>query len=151
MTNCPIKSLLTLSLVTLVTGCGASDLGPSGTVEGKLLLNGNPVMGGKITFVGNKGFGGWSKIGSDGTFKLINGNGRPAIPTGDYQVMFGPLPLKPMSTPSDEDLIKNPERSKQPEGDTKAFPKIFRAQATSPLRATVNEGSNELTIKAMTR
>ena len=84
-TLCGFGTYCFLSLVVALgaTGCGSS----TGSVAGKVTLNGQPLKGGNVTFVGKESFA--ASIQEDGTYNV------PRLLAGEYKVCVETESLKP--------------------------------------------------------
>jgi hypothetical protein len=89
-------------------------------VNGKVMLKGQPVMGGHVTFVGADGGRSSAKIQKDGTYQLGTG-----IPPGQYKVFLEP----PTAA-----------------GAKEAIPQKYLAPDTTPLRVTAVKGGQTYDI-----
>jgi hypothetical protein len=129
----PWHAAVLVVLITVIAGCGGTPAEPSGTVTGKVTLNGKPFELGVVTLVKPDGVpAGWAELSSTGEFRL------PApVPVGQYRVAIGP---------PDEDA---PAGGPAPRLDAalKAIPPKYRNEATSGLTATVKEGENTFTFE----
>jgi hypothetical protein len=81
MRSCTPWTWLSLCLLALVAGCNKR---PTSTkfyeVTGKILFNGKPLPGGRITFIAvNGGFANTGNIGQDGQYKI-------EAPVGDVHI-----------------------------------------------------------------
>jgi hypothetical protein len=105
---------------------------PSGEVSGKVTFEGKPVTEGMIFFQNPEtGASAEAQLTRDGTYTL----GTP-LPTGEYRVYLMPL------------IERRQVDGKGPVvGEPKAAPDIpekYRTIGSTELRATVNEGKNDL-------
>ena len=65
------RNLFTVSLALgLLSGCGGN-AGPTGTVSGKVTLDGDAVAAGEIGFISAEGFSAVTEIGSGGSFTIV--------------------------------------------------------------------------------
>jgi len=84
-----IASALSVALLLLPTGCGNSR-GTQAKVAGKVLLDDEPLSGGNIRFVPEKGRPVGGMIAEDGSFQLsaqtANQTAEQGIPLGTYSV-----------------------------------------------------------------
>jgi hypothetical protein len=118
-------------LSATVAGC---DSGPTaGEVRGKVTFKGQPVKEGMVTFLNTTEGGAYEgQINSDGTFAVPN-----PVAVGEYVVE-----IKPLVVIVDTDPGKSPPAPmEKPAPD---IPKKYRMQGTTPLKASVKAGSNEL-------
>ncbi|MEZ6132200.1 MAG: hypothetical protein R3C59_26365 [Planctomycetaceae bacterium] len=122
-------------LLVLLPGCGGGgkEIGPTGEVEGKVTLDGEPFAVGSVALydktTGNTGGG---ELSPGGTFKFA-----VPVPVGTYQVSF-PMPEAP---PPDDPAVdaaanKNTELHQS-----------YRNGETSGIVAEVKEGPNSFTFE----
>jgi hypothetical protein len=126
----------------LIAGCSddsAADV-PTGTVQGAVMLDGQPVASGTIIFFGQKqGDSASSAIGADGSYTLQYNEGL-SVPAGDYRVAFAAGNAS--TTPPDPtDLMNNPDKYKAAPAPV---PDKFLNPETSGQIAVVKEGSNTI-------
>jgi hypothetical protein len=127
-----ISSILLTSLVPL--GC---DSGPQmGTVRGKVTFKGQPVKEGTVTLLNvTEGGAAEANINPDGTYAVANG-----VALGEYVVE-----IKPLMEMKDTDPGKSPPAPvEKPAPD---IPRRYRQQGTTPLKATVKAGENEINFE----
>jgi hypothetical protein len=143
----PIAVVLAL---TGLPGCGGSGKGPTGTINGKLLLNGQPAPAGtQVHFLSNEGDATGAEIAGDGTFTIMG------VTVGKYQVSVTP-PAATSREMSPEEAMKMVHGTGP--GSTGANPDAFTSdnQATIPQKYTsfgdsgitfeVTEGSNDFVL-----
>jgi hypothetical protein len=121
-----------LLAIAAVAGCGE---GPASTVRGVVTLDGTPLDHGTVTFLPPEGgAGATATIAADGTFEARTGSAEGLDP-GDYVVTVqsrtDPVVASPDAEPMPGRLI-TPER--------------YSSRETTTLNATINPGSNELTL-----
>lgn len=128
-----------LLLLVVAAGCGGGGglNAPTGTVSGKVTINGAPLGNAMITFVGeNNGDTASAQLASDGSYSLKYGTGF-SVPAGDYRVAFSSSnPNAPAPNPSD--LMANPDKFKP----TTTIPDKYLDAKNSGLIAVVKPGSN---------
>jgi hypothetical protein len=131
----PVRVLpLTLAVVaTLLLAAGCQKGPATGTVRGKVTFKGQPVKEGRVTFLNDKqGGAAEAMIAGDGAYAVPNG-----VVVGDYLVEITPLVE-----------IKDTDPGKSPPAPVEKaapdIPKKYRMQGTTPLRATVKPGPNEI-------
>lgn len=129
---------MTLVCVSLLlSGCGGSKSKPTGTVSGKVTLNGKPLEGGSIVFfadgTGDSAFG---SINKDGTYSLKHGKGT-SVPAGHYRVALSPVHADGPA-PDPKDLMSNPKKYEP----NSIIPQKYLDASTSELVADVKAGSN---------
>ncbi len=118
------------SVFLLLGGCGAKPQ-PTGTVEGKVTLNGEPFSNARLNFL-SKGTGAASaaEMEGNGSFKV-----ETPMKVGTYTVFLAP------KTTADPD-----HPSPSPGIDPKV-PEACWNQATSKLTIEVKEGKNDIPIE----
>ena len=128
------RNLIWLLPIALVVGCGGGgpDLGPTGTVTGKVTSDGKPVTGGSVWFhtAGQIGFG---EIGPDGVYSMswnTGGQHGEQVPIGEYRIAIHPPEVGGGSTQ-----------------DHPNFPKKYADPSTSGLNRTVAEGENTFDLE----
>jgi hypothetical protein len=128
----PCLDTLVLAVILTAISLAGCKPGPAiGEVRGKVTYKGKPVSEGTITFINPSGGGsGDAQLGPDGSYEIKGG-----LVVGDYIVIVTPLihyvDTDPGKTPP------SPEEKPAPN-----IPRKYRAQASSPLKATVKEGPN---------
>jgi hypothetical protein len=113
------------------TGC---DSGPQkGEVAGKVTFKGKPVKEGMVTFLNlSEGGAHEASIGAEGGYAVQGG-----VVVGEYVVE-----VKPLTQMVDTDPGKSPPAPmEKPAPD---IPKKYRMQGTTPLKAAVKAGKNEI-------
>jgi hypothetical protein len=116
----------------LLLGCGGGgggrEIGPTGEVEGTVILDGEPLTEGSVAFyqvsTGNTGGG---ELGPNGEFKFDG-----PTPVGNYQVSFQP-PDAPQPDDEESGKLANVESS---------IPAGYQMGETSDITAEVKEGPN---------
>ncbi|MDX1966490.1 MAG: carboxypeptidase-like regulatory domain-containing protein [Planctomycetaceae bacterium] len=130
-----------------LVGCGGSSAPPplpSAVVEGKVLMDGKPVIGAQVVFVPvetTKGFGGMTVSDAEGAFK-IERSGAPGVtglPLGKYRVT-----VEPYHPPEDPTLAAE---FVVPAGATKSIPAVYAARDRTPLDAMVAAGGGTFTFE----
>jgi hypothetical protein len=122
-----------------LAGC---DSGPAtGEVSGKVTFKGKPVKEGSVTLLNanNSNVGGAyeAQIGAEGAYAITAG-----VVVGDYLVE-----IKPLTHMVDTDPGKSPPAPmEKPAPD---IPKKYRMQGTTPLKASVKAGKNEINFEMM--
>ena len=125
-----------LMMPLLAAGCGVPrpHAGkPRADVVVTITYGGTPVTEGLVDLRNEEtGEGGGGELNRQGIAVI------PGVVLGSYTVTVVPRP--PIVVPGDE------ARATPPAEDAPNIPEKFRIAATSPLRATVEEGSNQLTF-----
>ncbi len=126
-----LQSAMAVLLAACISGCGAAE--GTGSVSGKVTLNGETVTTGRIGFLSKEtGKGGGGDIGETGEFDL-----GVTLPAGTYTVTV--VPPAPAPPQEGAPVTKAP--------DPQGFPKKYRSSETSDLKVEVQEGSNQFEIK----
>ena len=122
--------------LVLAAGMAGCNSGPAvGDVQGRVTFEGKPVTEGSISFFNPQlGAGADAPLSGDGAYVIktrIRG-----LQVGDYIVFITPETYLDKSDPTTPParVEKNPAN----------IPKKYRRQGTSPLKATVKEGKNEI-------
>jgi len=124
-----------LALTCLVlAGCGGSgDATPSGTLTGKVTLNGQPFSEGQVSvYSPERGIGASAPLDAQGQFTIGE-----RLPAGTYGVAVVPPPEPP---PQDENPASAPPV-------TSNIPQKYRDHQTSGITVEIKEGKNELEIQ----
>jgi len=113
----------------LACGCWCAGCGtgapPTGSVSGKVTLNGQPLTTGVVTFVNEEtGAGASDELDPSGSYRI------ESIRTGEYNVAVHQAPLPPEQVGSRAELPKL------------NIPDKYLTPETSGLTATVNKGTN---------
>jgi hypothetical protein len=136
-----------LLLCLAAAGCGDDRFGPTGTVSGRLLKDGQPLSAGtKVVFMQvDQGYAGFGETDAQGNFRITSFN-EGNMPVGRYQVMIQPasLGVDPDSV-SAEDLLDRPEQFQQP-STANEFDFKYRQTSTSGLAYDVERGENVFEI-----
>ncbi|MEW4564837.1 hypothetical protein AB1K70_20015 [Bremerella sp. JC770] len=131
-------ALMAISLLFL--GCSAQGFeGPTGTVEGKLTMKGQPLTPGTIvTFISVEGFAASGKTDSEGNFSLMF-RGADQVPVSHYRVQLAPA--RKSEDPQFDTNLTN-HRGRSAARPKRPFPEKYSASTTSGLEVDVREGSN---------
>jgi len=128
---------LSIGLLALMAGCGNPRAPQEADVSGKVLFQGKPLPGGKVSFIAVKG--GFSAIGT------IDENGVYQIkaPVGEVQISVTNRMLQPRSEPAGaQRLSKARGGEKQTiKGRWVKIPDQYEDPSTSGLKYTVTRGS----------
>lgn len=148
MVRCVVGSLG----LAFFSGCGDGYSGPTGTVAGSVMFNGNPVpTGSTVSFVSDEGFVASGRVEDGGSYKLeIAGKG-PNIPAATYKVMVSP-PATGGVSGTDADYAKymesvNPNDMGKVAKPAEAFPSKYVSTGTSDLEFPVNAGENTINVE----
>ena len=137
-----------IALAVTFFGCESST--SVGYVSGKIENGGKPVPTGNKVFFEGGGYLAAGVIQENGAYTL-NYVGSPKIPVGNYVVFVGP----PTSTMSEGEFyaLKNKVAAqyrqrgeKPPPFPDWVLPARFYRSTTSPLRATVEPGDNDINL-----
>ncbi len=139
-----------ISMACLVAVCSMSGFGCSGgktvqtgTVQGKVTLDGEPVTTGLIFFMGeNIADTASAELQSDGTYSMRYGSGF-RVPAADYRVCFGAANVN-APPPDPAALMETPEKYA---AKTPPVPPKYLDAKTSGLIAAVNPGQNTLNFE----
>jgi hypothetical protein len=133
-THCFARLAVAGLFSALLLGC--SEGPPTGKVHGKVTFKGAPVKEGTVTLLNPKeGGAAEAQIKTDGTYAVANG-----VLIGDYVVE-----IKPLMHLVDTDPGKSPPAPmEKPAPD---IPRKYRMQGTTPLKATVKRGENEINFE----
>ena len=117
-----LLSALTVALV------GCSNATPTGSVNGKVLLDGQPYENASVVLLSmESGQGASVDIQSGGTFTI------PSLPVGTYTAY-----LAPKSAPESDAPV--------PVKIDTSVPEKYWNEASSDIKITVNEGPNDATV-----
>jgi len=124
-------ALVALLVSSFMAGCSP---GPAtGKVRGKVTFKGQPVKEGRVTLLNPKEGGAYeAEIGAEGAYSI----GSP-VAVGEYLVEITPLVQI-----VDTDPGKSPPAPVEKAAPD--IPKKYRMQGTSPLKASVKAGENEI-------
>jgi len=108
-----------------------------GEVFGKVTFKGQPVKEGTVTFLNTKdGGGAEAEIKSDGTY---------VVPSGVFVGEYDRVEIKPLMEMKDTDPGKTPPS--KVEKPAPNIPAKYRMQGSTPLKATVKAGKNEINFE----
>lgn len=111
------------------TGCGGKSV-PTGTVTGKVLLNGQPYTDADVIFLSlQSGQGSTGTLQEGGTFRLAE-----PIPVGTYRVYLAPKAGDPEAPPA-------------PVKIDAAVPDKYWNESTSDLQQEIIKGANDVVIE----
>jgi hypothetical protein len=141
-------ALSAILLVVAVVGCGGYDYGPTGSITGRLTMDGKPLPAGHaVTFMEmQKGYLAFGVTNENGDFEVKSWN-EGNMPLGPYKVAIAP----PAGTAPDtskysaDELFEHPELMEERGGEA-LFPRRYLATSTSGLEYTVKEGENHFDI-----
>jgi hypothetical protein len=135
-----LRRLLLAATVLVLCGCSSDDAAstPTGTVQGKVTLDGKPVTDAAIVFFAESaGVTASAVLDAEGKYTLKYGDSF-SVPVGDYRVSFGTA-NQSEEAPDPQALMENPE---QFEVKAPPVPEKYRTAESSGLIAVVKEGSN---------
>ena len=120
--------LFVVPMLALLSGCGAAEEPLEfGEVSGKLTLNGAPLTTAMIVFNRTEtGHGGSATADGEGKYVVSD-----KLPSGNYQVLITPAPIKPPN-PGEPAPVIPPNK----------IPAKYSSPATSGLAADVAPGPN---------
>jgi len=131
-----IIALSLAAALLIAPGIGCKKGPATGKVRGKVTFQGKPVKEGSITFLNPKeGGAAEATIGADGGYTVPGG-----VAVGEYVVE-----IKPLMEIKDTDPGKSPPAPVEKAAPD--IPKKYRMQGTTPLRASVKTGPNEINFK----
>jgi hypothetical protein len=123
--------IVLLTLVMVVPGCTGRKTKPKGSVEGKVIFNGQPYTEAAVVFLNQEtGQGGSANIQPDGSFRLPE-----KVEIGNYIVYLAPK------------LEENPAAEPKPVSIDRTVPEKYWSESTSDIRVEVKTGSNQFTIE----
>lgn len=140
-----LRSVVIITLAILIGGCGRSTGPVVQFVEGAFFLDGEPLAEASVGFSpkpGTPGLPAFARTDSRGVFRLTSTRGgrRDAGATiGEYIVTVSKVVGERVEETDDPDIRKNRPRSKEPKN---VVPGVYGEIETSPLRATIRNGSN---------
>jgi len=118
-------------VAVIVPGCTRGKTKPKGSVEGKVVFNGQPYTEASVVFLNQEtGQGGSANIQADGSFRLPE-----KVEIGNYIVYLAPK------------MEENPAAEPKPVYIDKTVPEKYWNEATSDIRVEVKTGSNQFTIE----
>jgi hypothetical protein len=139
-------------VMAIPMGCGPSGgpRPPMGKVSGKVSYKGAPVPRGTISFSpvrGEKGnqssIGAVGTIGSDGTFELTTFNTGDGAVVGQHTVTIS---VQDDGAPALKNMPSNPLESVKVAQQQNLIPKIYTDPDKTPLKYTVEPGTNNFDI-----
>lgn len=141
-------------LVTLaVAGCGPKGL-PTNYVEGIVTLDDQPLENALVTFIPEAPDGKVAIGNTDATGKYTltsDGGGLPqkGALEGDYKVTVTKMDITAVPRPSSLEIAaKNPNYPVEMDAiQTLITPKSYSVVTTTPLKATVKKGKNDIPLK----
>lgn len=137
-------------LVVMVTlGCSRGpNYGPTGTISGKLTMDGEPLAEGtQLLFMQmDAGYAAFGATDADGNYEIIwirDGARKREVPTGVYKVLIQPpaIGTEVELMTADQMLEGGDVAPAKPD-----FPSRYQQHSTSGLEYTVTEGPNTIDI-----
>jgi hypothetical protein len=122
-----------VALLALLSGCGKS--GPAtGKIEGRITYDGQPVTEGNVIFENSEqGLLAVAPLDGQGQYRM------PAVKLAEYLVYVKPIEPKLPDETSGAGTISTPRNAGV---DPANIPHPYRTSQTTPLKATVKEGTN---------
>jgi hypothetical protein len=132
--------------LTTFIGCGPGGYsGPTGTVTGKVTLDGEPVpQGCAVSFVSPAGFTASAKVGAGGSYTLLNVD-KPEIPVASYKVAVAQLAAEVSG--ADYDKYMSAGGGGEAKSAPEAIPAKYQTAETSGLSFDVKQGPNTFNIE----
>jgi hypothetical protein len=130
-------------LASFAAGCsGEFDYGPTGTVSGRLTMDGKPLKEGtQVAFMQlEKGYIAFGPTDPDGNFTVSSWN-EGQLPVGQYTVMIQPPGGVQTKEPTAEELLAGKGKVAATQ-----FPMKYSQTSTSGLKYEVKEGENRFEI-----
>jgi hypothetical protein len=132
----PVNVIVCVLALTLLAPLGCESGPKTGKVRGKVTYKGKPVKEGTVTFLNlTEGGAAEATIGPEGAYAVATG-----VVVGDYVVE-----IKPLVEMRDTDPGKSPPAPV--EKNAPDIPRKYRMQGTTPLKASVKEGENEINLE----
>ncbi len=126
-----IVPLLLAFVAVIGCGGGGDDLPDVVPVSGKVTLNGEPLKGAAVTFIGS-GRPCYGATSDDGTYTIKDLNGREGCPVGKYKVIISKYTM-----PDGSPLGEDPEAGAQ---GVERLPPKYSSDEKTTLTADVPEG-----------
>jgi hypothetical protein len=128
-----LRTLIIGSQLALILGCGSPY---DASVSGIATLENAPLTTGTVKFTPEQsGPSGYGSIGTDGSYSIMIGR-EEGLPSGSYVV----------TVVANEESIPNKNPSLPPAPGKPITPLWYRDPATSPLKVTVEAGSNDVPL-----
>ncbi len=126
----PLAHLAGTSLVLLAVLAGCTKSEPTGTVQGKVTLAGQPFSNARLNFISKTtGMASAADIEPDGSFKLAT-----PLKAGPYTVFLAPK------------TVADPDHPTAGTGPDPNVPQAYWNESTSPLKVEIKAGPNEIPI-----
>jgi len=129
---------LVLFNLLVLAGCGSS--GKTGTVQGKVTVDGTPANSGSVSFTAANGIVIGGAIGTDGSYKVIG------VPAGAAQVVVTPLAAPPKTGEAPPTMGKDMPGGPPSVSNPVPIPAKYAKVETSGLTFPVKGGSNTYNI-----
>lgn len=131
-------------LFTLAAGCGGTDFGPIGQINGKVSFNGEKLAKGtKVIFMKmDSGYAGFAFTDDDGNYSIEwhrDGKKYDGLPVGTYKVLVEPPGLIDVETLSADEMLDGADNVAAPEIP---FDRKYTQTATSGIEFTIIAGEN---------
>lgn len=122
-----MNAVVAILAVAWVWGCSSGE--PTGTVSGKVTLDGQPVTEGVVSFMSDSGYSTTADIQSGGSFSVTTG-----MPTDKYTVSVSPPEPTEALPPGEAEMARSP------------IPPGYYNESTSDIVQEIKEGENSITI-----
>jgi hypothetical protein len=122
-----LNAVVAMLAVILIVGCSNSE--PTGSVSGKVILDGQPITAGTVCYMSEDGFAAVGEVGADGSFTLDD-----QLPAGSYTVSVSPPQITEAPGAADAAIPQSP------------IPEGYFDESTSDIVQEIKEGENTVTI-----
>lgn len=137
--------LLASILILGSFGCSGGPTGPSGTVAGKVTLNGEAIPAGHtVAFISDSGSAA-ATIGAGGSYTLMSGESAQ-VPIGKYKVTIGLPSAGELSTAEYDKQMEAGGAATKAKAPESSIPTKYLVPGTSDLEFEVKEGGNTFDI-----
>lgn len=147
--RCPVLVLLIAAILGLVAGCGRNAGPVVQFVEGKVILDGQPLEGATVGLSpvkGSTGLPAYARTDGLGVFRVTSTRGgrRDAgAAEGEYVVTVSKVVADEADVAvEDDNARRKPVRRPSSQPGRNLVPDLYGEVDTSPLRATVKSGAN---------
>ena len=122
-----LNAVVAILAVVWLGGCTSAE--PTGTVSGKVTLEGEPVTEGVVSFLSESGYSTTADIQPDGSFSVTGG-----MPADKYTISVSPPEPTEALAPGEAEMAKSP------------IPRGYFDESTSDIVEEIKEGENTVTI-----